>query len=280
MKRIAIIPNDGKDTGLVYTKKIAACLDGRAVVCMDSAYKDSGLNVEYRDGDAVFDGVDAVVILGGDGTILGIAEKCARRDIPIMGINLGRIGFMSEVEIDDAEIMLDRLLEGRYKIERRMMLKIETKKCAGNNEKYHALNDVAVIKNTGEKLISIDLYSGGEKVNNYIADGIIISSPTGSTGYSLSAGGPVVEPSMELFIATPVCAHMLSSRSAVLPPDKPIKISLDRDYGERNAVVSVDGEIREHLKNGEEILITKSCYETSLIKMGDKSFYDTLVSKL
>ncbi len=283
MKRIAVIPNHGKDIGLVHTKAVVECMRGKAAAVMDTMYSDIGLaegDAVYAEGDAVFDNADAVIILGGDGTILQIAEVCARRGLPIMGINLGRIGFMSEVELDDAPEMIDRLIAGDYRTEKRMMLKIETFKNGKSSGKYHALNDVSITKAAGEKLISIDLHSGGDKVNNYIADGIIISSPTGSTGYSLSAGGPVVDPSMELFIATPICAHMLSSRSAVLPADKAITISLDARFGGHNAVVSTDGDIKEHLQTCESVVITRSCYETSLVKMGNRSFYDTLITKL
>lgn len=283
MKRIAVIPNIDKDIGLVYTKEIVRCMSGKAEVLMDVMYKDSGVGndgVKYVPVSEVYDNADAAVILGGDGTILQIAEVCAKRGIPIMGINLGRIGFMSEIEPSDTAAMIDRLISGDYKIDRRMMMRVETVKNGKPSGKYHALNDISFAKAPGEKLISIDLYSGEDKVNNYIADGMIISTPTGSTGYSLSAGGPVADPSMELFIATPICAHMLSARSAVLPADKAITVCLDNEYAGHEAVLCVDGDIREHIKVGEKVVVTKSNYETLLIKMGNQSFYDTLIEKL
>lgn len=280
MKKIAIVPNDGKDLELINTKKIISCLSGRAEIYMDSAYRAVGGNVNYVDADAMYDIPDVLLVLGGDGTILQRAAQCAKKHIPVLGINLGRIGFMSEVETDDVEYSLERLLADNYTTEERMMMKVEIKRGGEILGSCHALNDIVVSKSAGERLIGIELYTDELLVNRYIADGLIIATPTGSTGYSISAGGPVVDPRMSLYVATPICAHMLSVRSAVLPSEKKIVIRLDGTYPNCSAVVSADGDVQCSLKGSDEVVITQSEYKFELIKIGSPSFYDTVLKKL
>lgn len=280
MKKIAIVPNDGKDLELINTKKIISCLSGKAEIYMDSAYRAVGGNVNYVDADAMYDIPDVLLVLGGDGTILQRAAQCAKKHIPVLGINLGRIGFMSEVETDDVEYSLERLLADNYTTEERMMMKVEIKRGGEILGSCHALNDIVVSKSAGERLIGIELYTDELLVNRYIADGLIIATPTGSTGYSISAGGPVVDPRMSLYVATPICAHMLSVRSAVLPSEKKIVIRLDGTYPNCSAVVSADGDVQCSLKGSDEVVITQSEYKFELIKIGSPSFYDTVLKKL
>lgn len=273
LKKIAIIVNRNKDKDLAVTKRLINILSGKAQICMDNEYSQSEVTgVDFCDN--VYEKADAVIVLGGDGTILQAAEPCADRDIPIMGINLGRIGFMTEIEVRDMENAVASLLSGDYKIEQRMMMKI----CVGEECEYYALND-AVISKIGAAMISLELYSEEEKINEYMADGVIISTATGSTGYSLSAGGPVADPCMEIFIASPICAHMLSSRTAVFSADKKMRIVLT-EKGSGSAEVTIDGNVTSRLYKGEGIEITKADKKVKLIKMGGQSFYDVLTNKL
>lgn len=184
------------------------------------------------------------------------------------------------MEIDDMEKALDKFLAGDFRIEKRMMMKAQIKRDGEVQIAFHALNDVVVSKSVGEKLICMELLTDGEEVNRYIADGLIIATPTGSTGYSISAGGPVVDPCMRLYVATPICAHMLSVRSAVLSSDKQINISLDGAYGGSDAVVTADGDIQGYIKDTDEVIITESEYDFELVRIGGQSFYDTLIKKL
>lgn len=277
MKKIAIIPNSTKDIGLQRTQELVRHLNGRAEVYMAEAYADTGFHAVFmRDG--LYDAVDAVIVLGGDGTILQAAEPCARRSIPVLGINMGRVGFMAEVEVAEMEKACDRLLAGDYAVQKRMLMKVSIIKNGKKAVSYHALNDVVVSK-LNAKMIAVSVYAGEERISAYLADGVILSTPTGSTGYSLSAGGPVADPTMELFIASPICAHMLGARPAVMPADKPIALRLSPD-SQADATVMIDGEIREHIKESDEVLVTKSAYTLDLIKMGELSFYDTLIKKL
>lgn len=275
MKRIAVIPNETKDIGLQKTRELIRCLEGRAEIYMADTYADTDLPVQFAGAD-LYDKVEAVIVLGGDGTILQAAEPCARRKIPVLGINLGRIGFMAEVEIADMQKACDRLLIGDYAVQKRMLMRVSVVKNGKSSIAYHALNDVVVSK-LSAKMIAVSVYAGEERISEYLADGVILSTPTGSTGYSFSAGGPVADPTMELFIASPICAHMLGARTAVMPADKPITLKITE---ESDATVTVDGEIREQIRQNDEVYITKSAYTLDLIKMGTLSFYDTLTKKL
>lgn len=280
MQNIAIIPNTTKDIGLTATKRAADYLSGRANILMEKSFEVTRINAEYVAKKELFDRADKMVIIGGDGTILQEAAECAKADIPVLGINLGKVGFLTEIELDEVEIALKRLLADDYKIEPRMLLRVEIRRQGRAVFSHHALNDVVVSKPSGARLISMELYADKELMYKYTADGLIIATPTGSTGYSISAGGPVVDPNMELYIATPICAHMLSVRSAVLSANRPITIRMDDEYRDNEAVVTTDGDVLCYINGADEVVVLKSKYRFKLIKIGDKSFYDTLISKL
>lgn len=274
MKRIVIIPNDTKDVGLLVTKSLIECLKDRAELLMEEKFRGLGLEVVFK-GEDIFDMADFVIVVGGDGTMLQVAEPCGKHRIPVMGINMGRVGFMTEVEIDDMAKACERLLDGDYKVEKRMMMDVCVNKRGKEASLYRALND-AVLSKVDAKMISVELYADDNKINEYIADGIVIATPTGSTGYSLSAGGPVAEPCMELFIASPICAHMLNSRPAVMPADKDIILKLSGS----KATVTVDGVVTECIDEGDEVVLSKSDYTVDIVKMSGCSFYDVLINKL
>lgn len=279
MKKIAVTANSTKDIGYMYTKQLVSCIGERAQIYMDKNLSVLGMNVNYVEYEHLFDTADVMIVLGGDGTILQIAAACAKNNIPVLGINLGRVGFMTEIEVENMKSAIDALLEDKYTVDSRMLIKLEIIK-DGQVTSSHALNDVVVSKSAGAKLICVDLCADRELVNRYIADGLIIATPTGSTGYSISAGGPVVDPSMRLFIATPICPHMLSNRSAILPSEKGIVIQLDKEYRDNEAVVTCDGDTMGFISGADTVKITKSKYEFKMIKTGGYSFYDTLLRKL
>lgn len=271
--RISVIPNPTKDIELCMTKKLCKLLSAKGVtVLMEPAYADSGIDAVYS-AEKLYGSTDTVIVLGGDGTILCAAEECARRGIPVMGINLGRVGFMTETEQDDMEQATEKLLSGRYKIEERMMMEVSV-----GEQEYLALNDVVVAKPDAQ-MINTAVFADGEKITEYIADGVIIATPTGSTGYSLSAGGPVADPGTEMFLATPICAHTLKARPAVLAPEKKISVKL-LDGANSKAEITVDGMVVENLLLGGEVTIRKSEVKLRLIKFGQQSFYDILTAKL
>ena len=276
LKKIGIIPNTKKDKNLSVTKKLI-----KALKCCMEIYIENLLDEEISDVcicDDIYEKAECIIVLGGDGTILQAAEKCARKKIPILGVNLGRIGFMTEIEINEIKEAVDALCKGDYLVENRMMLKISVVS-GGKTFEYHALNDVVIGKTDDAKLIYMNLYSGGDMINKYIADGLIISTPTGSTGYNISAGGPVVNPLMRLFVATPICAHMLTARPVIMPSEEKIEVVLESD-GVNDAIVTVDGNVVGKIGNGDKVIITMSQYTTDIIRIKKESFYNVFTGKL
>ena len=278
MKNIVIIPNETKDKDLAVTKKLIEVLSSRARLTAEKKLCRLLSGVEFKEDEQLYDGADFVIVLGGDGTILCAAEQCGKRNIPVMGINLGKVGFMTEIKTGEMDRAADALLSGNYKTEKRMMMKVTVEKNGLEKSSVHALNDVVIAKENAS-MIMIKMFSGGEKINQYKADGLIISTPTGSTGYSLSAGGPVADPLTEIFIASPICAHELHARPAVLSANKPILLRIDKALG-HEASVTVDGVQREIITLGDAVRIEKSQYCLPLIKIGGQSFYDVLTEKL
>ena len=167
MKRIAVIPNNSKDIGLVNTKRLVEFLNGKAEIYIDEAYSVLGLNVNYVAESEILDNAEYLIVLGGDGTILQRAAECAKRKIPVLGINLGKIGFMTEIEIDDMEDAISKFLQDDFTVEKRMMMKAEIRKENKIQFSFHALNDVVVSKVAGEKLIYMELSTDGVAVNRY-----------------------------------------------------------------------------------------------------------------
>ena len=277
MQRLAIIPNKKKDCDLTVTKRLISILGGRAEAVLPMEFCGKVDNAVFE--EDIYSNVDAAIILGGDGTIIKAALPCAEANIPMLGINLGRVGFMSEVEVCSLSEAIECLLDGNYTVETRMMMDVEIVSKTGEKSLFHALNDAVVEKADGVNLIGIELYSANEKIIQYVADGIIISTPTGSTGYNLSAGGPVVNPLMSLFVATAVCPHMLTARPAVLPADKPIVITSGCGISHK-AKATVDGDVVSVVESGDKVIITKSKYEAKLIKTLRRTFYETMIEKL
>ncbi len=277
MKNIVIIPNDNKDVELKITKKLISILSDKTNLYMDKKFSHLGNDIVFCKSEELFSCADFVIVLGGDGTILEIAEHCGTRNIPIIGINLGKIGFMAEVNVCEIEAACNAIISGSYKVEKRMMMDVTVLK-KDKSYNYYALNDVVVSK-LDSSMIAIEIHSDDEKINEYRADGVIIATPTGSTGYSLSAGGPVADPTMELFIASPICAHELHARAALMPADKVLNISLSDELG-HEAIVTLDGKVKEKICIGDKIIIKKSKCYTDIVKIKDKSFYDVLTDKL
>ena len=277
MLKIAVIPNCLKDKDLSVTKELVDILRGRAEIYMQET--SPGIDGVNYAGDEIYSLVDVVTVIGGDGTIIASALECAENNVPLLGINLGRVGFMSELEVSEMKNGIDKLLSGDYTEEKRMMMDIEIVKKNGEKLKFCALNDVVVQKTGNAKLIGLDLFSDGEKISHYISDGLIVSTPTGSTGYNFSAGGPVVNPLMSLYVATAMCPHMLGCRPAVMPAERNLVIKTDTGFN-NEAIAVVDGKTVCCVENGDEITVTKSVYETKLIKIVKRSFYDTIIEKL
>lgn len=273
MKRIAVIPNPLKD------------IDGSCVkdVCVFAAKYVESIKmpvgspeiklpcVSYDTIENCFDGAELAVIIGGDGSILKSALYASEKDVPIIGVNLGRLGYLAEIERNDLDI-LRYVFDGNYKVQNRMMLDVIL-----NDNTYTVLNDAVISKGSQTKIACIKLSCNGMPASNFMSDGMIISTPTGSTAYSLSAGGPVIDPLLECICATPVCPHTLTARPLVFNAESTISVSAS-DLQE--LYLSIDGNDYIKVSGGDEVIIRKSDKKLKLVIAGDGNFCKTLSSKL
>lgn len=223
--------------------------------------------------------VDAVIVLGGDGAILESSRRSAPYDTPVLGLNLGRLGYMAELELGEID-ELSRLVSGEYKLETRSMINIELLSADGEVRKNeYALNDAVLSNGSISRVVDIELYEGGVHIANYRSDGMIISTPTGSTAYSLSAGGAIVDPRLECLCVTPICPHSLYARPMIFPDSAHLEIR-NVCQREKTLFLTVDGRVNYELSLGEAVRITRSPLKTSFIRLKDGSFYERLKQKM
>ncbi len=234
-----------------------------------------GAEVEIE-GD--FDSCDAVIAVGGDGTTLNVAKRASLSGKPTLGINAGRLGFMSGLERNELDL-LSNLIEGNYKVEERMMLKAEIIENGKTVFSDICLNDAVISRGYLARLIDIYVSSEGRHVTSARADGMIVSTPTGSTAYSMAAGGPVVAPDTNCFIVTPICPHSLVNRSIVFSSDKELTLTVG-DEQNNNSYLSIDGADSVPVTSDSEVVISRSEYSTKLIKLKPDNFYEILNKKI
>ena len=219
---------------------------------------------------------DMMIALGGDGTILATARLVGQSEIPILGVNLGKLGFLAEISPEEMDEALGEILEHRYLVEERLVLEGTTPARPG--KVYHAVNDFVVDKSRSSRIIDIETHIDGTFAVTYRADGLIISTPTGSTGYALSSGGPIVSPGSRVFGITPISPHTLSGRPIIVPDSGRIRVVVRAHSDE--VLFSADGQIEEFLKPPAEINIRRADYALKLVKRMDRSYFDVLRAKL
>jgi NAD+ kinase len=221
---------------------------------------------------------DLIVALGGDGTLLNIAPLVERPEVPILGVNLGGLGFITEVAVDELEAVLSKTLDGDYAIEKRMTLEVRVLSKKGRSRKFRVLNDVVIAKGARSRIIDLETYVGDDYLCTYRADGLIISTPTGSTAYSLAAAGPILEPTLGAIVLSPICPHTLTNRPIVVPSDSAIRVTL-RSFGD-TVILIPDGQQGVRLNNGDQMKVRDYGLPVSLIKLASRSYYDILREKL
>ncbi|HWT75317.1 MAG TPA: NAD(+)/NADH kinase, partial [Mobilitalea sp.] len=233
------------------------------------------------------DEIDCAIVLGGDGTIIQTANDLMTYDIPILGVNLGTLGFLAEIEEHNVQEALDRLFQDDYRIENRIMIEGETiyntkVQDGEENNIGYALNDVVITRKGFSRIISLGIFVNDELVDNFLGDGVIISTPTGSTAYNLSAGGPIIIPKANVMVITPICPHSLSPRSIVVSAEDTIKIIVGKSKKtqEAEAIATFDGKKVIDLGSNDAVLIKKAKYCTKLIKLNRTGIYEILRSKL
>jgi len=216
-----------------------------------------------------------VLSFGGDGTLLSTARKVGRHQTPILGVNLGGLGYLAEISLESLYPRVEELLDGSYRVEDRMLLccKVE-----GSPQAYYALNDVVIDKGAFTRVVRIRMTIGERYLNTYICDGLIVATPTGSTAYSLSSGGPIVEPALNALIVNPISPHTLADRPIIIGTEREIEVVIES--GHSGMILSTDGQIERHLRAGDKILISRADYVVKLVLFHDKFFYDVLREKL
>ena len=282
MNTIAIYPNLQKDPKLEYTKKtVEKILEYKKTVLLPEFLESSDLSkideAVYLSLEELFKKCDLLVTLGGDGTILNIAKDAARYETPVMGINIGNLGFLTVADKDGFSVF-DDVFSGNYYINFCPLLEIEVFESDKKVETFFAFND-AVIKGLDSKMVSLKISVDGFEMSKYSADGVIFSTASGSTAYSMSAGGPIVHPNLKCILITPICAHSLNARSVITPFESVITASTLPPY-RCDAILSVDGKTSYTLKDTSYINIKKSDKSTKLLGTYSNSFFDNVREKL
>ena len=274
--KAAVIPNTQKDNMGKILENVCERLQScgiEPILPNELDYNLSGvISMEY---ETMIDASDIIIAIGGDGTIIHAAKSAGVKNKPILGINLGRLGFMAGLEIDELE-GLSALKSGRYIVENRMMLKVDVVN-SGNTQTFYCLNDAVISNGPVSRIIDIEVECDGQPFMSYRSDGLIVSTPTGSTAYAMSAGGPVIDPTVESILITPICPHSLFSRSILVGVGAKLSVTASN----AQAVLTIDGEGAVELSGQSRVLVERSSkYSVSLIKIKQDNFYNIFKSKM
>ena len=273
-ERVLIVTNDGKDADYAITNQVKEYLTQAGKICLQCPKDENNAIVSEQ----IPPDLDYAIVIGGDGSFIEVARALRGRDVPILGVNMGTLGYLTEVELTNIEGALERVVKGRYTVEKRMMLE-----GSFDGERMDlALNDIVVARKGAVRVIHFRLFVNGELLNSYEADGVIISTPTGSTAYNLAAGGPIVEPTASMIVITPICPHSLQARSLVVSGEDRIMIEIGRrrKTQKEEAMVTFDGRSAQEMETGDRIEIYKAQETTQLIRLKGRSFYQVLQNKI
>jgi len=283
--KVVLSPNPYRDKGLKAALEADAILhQAGAETCMclpfemgkDKAEIPAGL--KFVPVDAALQGAGVLVCFGGDGTILHAAKSAQAKRVPVLGVNLGSVGFMAELESSELDL-LKRVVDGKFRLEERMMLDVAVRREGRVVHRDLALNDAVVTKGAVARIIDLDVKADGVLVGRFSGDGVVVSTPTGSTAYSMSAGGPIVEPTSENIAVTPICPHALYARSYILDRSRSVTVS-PGEPSRRTAYLSVDGGKAFRLGDHDQVEIHRSRSRARLVRLTGRSFYTILNQKL
>jgi NAD+ kinase len=273
---VGLVPRREKEAALQLAAQIVRWLEERGHVALVES--EAGfVGAHAAPGCTIAERADLIVVLGGDGTLIHAAELCGQKEVPILGVNMGTLGFLTEVPRERAIEMLDLALAGRLQVSRRLMLAVEVRDGDRVLLSGSALNDAVISKNALSRLAILEVSIDGHRATSYEADGLIVATPTGSTAYSLSAAGPIVYPTMEAFLLTPICPHALTQRPLVLPVDAPVKVRL---ASESEMFVTLDGSRGRSLAVGQEMVVTVASHRTMILRNPDIDHFTILREKL
>lgn len=277
-----------KTVGIISKPKIARAVD---IVCAllawlqqrgvryrcDRQTAEYGGSETFETREDLVNGIDLLIVLGGDGTLLSAARVVAGRDIPIFAVNLGNLGFLTAIQLPDLYPELERAIKGEYRLGTRAMIDCEVLRDGSRVACYSALNDVVITKSELARMIDLDTYVNDHFVVAYKADGLIISTPTGSTAYSLSAGGPIIYPSVRAFCITPICPHMLTNRPVIVPDNGSVRVV---NLGADGTYLTIDGQVGGPLLSGDVVICRVSPHTIQLVRPPKSLFFDVLREKL
>lgn len=280
MKSLALVLNPEKQHAFTIAKELMGWVEkmgGKVYLTVPHALllgcPEKGISPEEMG-----EKVEGVVVIGGDGTLLATAREVAPLGLPLLGVNVGQLGFLTEIEVPDLMEALHKLMHNSYRIEERMMLHTAVIREGRVLEEYICLNDAVITKGAFARIIHLEAWVDGQYLDTYPADGLIIATPTGSTAYSLSAGGPLVVPDLELILITPICPHTLYSRPVILPAASNVRVKLLSSPGE--VMLTLDGQHGLSLRPGDEVLVKKAEVKTRLVKINDRNFFGILREKM
>ena len=275
MDKFCIIVNQDRDEQLELTKRVTSFLESHG---KQYELRMESLDTAEKEWEPVLPDTDCFIVLGGDGTLIRASNRLLTYDVPMFGINAGTLGYLTGVEAAEAEKGLERLCSGTFRVEKRMMLTAEI------NEQYAdtVLNEVAITRSGVSRIINLAVYVNGALLDVVSGDGILIATPTGSTGYNLSAGGSVVKPEAELILITPICPHSLSSREIIVSAEDEISVEIRQSKRgpEVEAVATFDGREARSLKPKDRVVVKRSKYTTKMVQLDERTFFEVLRSKL
>ncbi len=281
MLKIGVVPNLTREKALEVTQRVSKRLKDLGIDCFfDAELKANLINISQNSifTDKIYDVSDIIIAIGGDGSFIHTAKTAALHKKPVLCINAGNLAFLAGLESNELSL-LEKLITGDYSVDRRMMLKAVIKENGKDTPLGYFLNDIVVARGSAIKLIDLDVLCDGRKINSYRADGIIASTPTGSTAYSWSAGGPVIDPALECILLTPICTHSPLNRSLVFNKKSVIEISASVESGSEISI-SADGEATVNIMGNSRIMISKSEHCAEFIRIKSDEFFDILNSKL
>ena len=278
MEKFYIITNYAKDENKTITNKIKTCIESYGKLCI-LCEKDEKEEVII---ERIPEDIDCALVIGGDGTFIQASRLLFGHDVPMLGVNMGTLGYLTEVEVHNVESAIEQLMREDYAIEKRMMLYGSISKDGSDKISDVALNDIVLNRDGQMKIVHFNLYVNGQFLNSYQADGLIVSTPTGSTAYNLSAGGPIVEPTASLMVITPICSHALNSRSIVFSDEDEIVIEIGARRPDQvdQAAITFDGADYIPLQTGDRVSIKKAWETAQIIKLSKIGFLETLREKM
>ncbi len=277
MKKIGIIAKKDEPGAIKAVKDMLNCLKGKRIEFFIEGATASVLKFKGYPMEEIPSKSDLIIVFGGDGTLLSVARLVGNIGVPILGINIGGLGFITELSKDEIHNNINRIFLGKYSFEERIMLLADVFRKGKRIGQYNALNDVVIYKGALARLFGLDIHVDDQYVTTFRADGLIISTPTGSTAHSLSAGGPILYPTLESFLITPICSHTLTSRPIVLPDTVTLEISIKT--GE-DVYLTLDGQVGVPLKINDKIAVKKADYKTKFLVLQDRDYFQILRTKL